>query len=112
MNDVCVFHLLLLCLLYHLCAHADLIFLCDASEYPLVNKTTIVSREELLRRYPDVMVGMGRSKDLGQTGPDDAGDALTKTTIRVGEGGCLLSFIVEQNIISTFTTLLSTGLCC
>ena len=29
------------------------------------------------------MVGMGRSKDLGQTGPDDAGDALTKTTIRV-----------------------------
>ncbi len=29
------------------------------------------------------MVGMGRSKDLGQTGPDDAGNALTKTTIQV-----------------------------
>ena len=32
------------------------------------------------------MVGMGRSKDLGQTGPDDAGDALTKTTIKVKHG--------------------------
>mmetsp|Transcript_12117 Transcript_12117/g.29588 ORF Transcript_12117/g.29588 Transcript_12117/m.29588 type:complete len:337 (-) Transcript_12117:159-1169(-) len=40
------------------------------------------TKEELLRRYPDVKVGMGRSKDLGQTGPDDAGDALTKTTIQ------------------------------
>lgn len=40
------------------------------------------NREELLRRYPDVVVGMGRSKDLGQTGPDNAGDKLTKTTIR------------------------------
>jgi hypothetical protein len=58
------------------------------------------------------MVGMGRSKDLGQTGPDDAGDALTKTTIRVREGWCL-SIFVHQNIISIFTiTLLLTGLCC
>eukprot|EP00571_Detonula_confervacea_P002185 CAMPEP_0172326870 /NCGR_PEP_ID=MMETSP1058-20130122/57864_1 /TAXON_ID=83371 /ORGANISM="Detonula confervacea, Strain CCMP 353" /LENGTH=331 /DNA_ID=CAMNT_0013043765 /DNA_START=102 /DNA_END=1097 /DNA_ORIENTATION=- len=40
------------------------------------------TKEEFLRRYPDVMVGMGRSKDLGQTGPDDAGDRLTKTTIK------------------------------
>lgn len=40
------------------------------------------TKEEFLRRYPDVRVGMGRSKDLGQTGPDDAGDALTKTTIQ------------------------------
>lgn len=46
-------------------------------------------REELLRRYPDVMVGMGRSKDLGQTGPDDAGDKLTKTTIKVCESWCI-----------------------
>jgi hypothetical protein len=37
----------------------------------------------MVRRYPDVMVGMGASRDLGQTGPDDAGDALTKTTIKV-----------------------------
>ena len=41
------------------------------------------TKKELLRRYPDVMVGMGRSLDLGQTGPDAAGDALTKTTIKV-----------------------------
>ena len=40
-------------------------------------------REELLRRYPDVMVGMGSSKELGQVGPDDAGDKLKKTTIKV-----------------------------
>jgi hypothetical protein len=39
-------------------------------------------REEFLRRYPNVVVGMGRSKDLGQTGPDNAGDKLTKTTIQ------------------------------
>ena len=41
------------------------------------------NRAELLRRYPDVQVGMGRTRDLGQTGPDDAGDKLTKTTIKV-----------------------------
>ena len=35
-----------------------------------------------MRRYPDVKVGMGRTRDLGQTGPDDAGDKLTKTTIK------------------------------
>ncbi|KAL7548515.1 hypothetical protein ACHAWF_011801 [Thalassiosira exigua] len=40
------------------------------------------TKEELLRRYPDVMVGMGRSRDLGQTGPDDAGEKLTKTTLK------------------------------
>eukprot|EP01082_Thalassiosira_pseudonana_P011562 g10219.t1 g10219 contig4:1458046-1459257(-) len=40
------------------------------------------TKEEMVRRYPDVMVGMGASRDLGQTGPDDAGDALTKTTIK------------------------------
>jgi hypothetical protein len=39
------------------------------------------TKEELLRRYPDVVVGMGSSKALGQTGPDDAGDALRRTTI-------------------------------
>eukprot|EP00985_Skeletonema_marinoi_P032860 scaffold39814_cov329-Skeletonema_marinoi.AAC.1 len=39
------------------------------------------SKEELLRRYPDVVVGMGSSKELGQTGPDQAGSALTRTTI-------------------------------
>mmetsp|Transcript_23489 Transcript_23489/g.38736 ORF Transcript_23489/g.38736 Transcript_23489/m.38736 type:complete len:360 (-) Transcript_23489:128-1207(-) len=39
------------------------------------------TKEELLRRYPDIVVGMGNSKDLGQTGPDQAGDALTRTTI-------------------------------
>jgi hypothetical protein len=39
------------------------------------------TRAELLRRHPDVIVGMGRSKDLGQTGPDNAGDKLTRTTI-------------------------------
>ena len=39
------------------------------------------TKEELLRRYPDIVVGMGNSKDLGQTGPDDAGDALRRTTI-------------------------------
>ncbi len=53
---------------------AHLCFLCE-----------IYNREELLRRYPDVMVGMGRSKDLGQTGPDDAGDKLTKVSIKVRE---------------------------
>jgi hypothetical protein len=31
------------------------------------------------------MVGMGRSRDLGQTGPDNAGDRLTKTTIKVSK---------------------------
>ena len=41
------------------------------------------NRAELLRRYPDVKVGMGTTRDLGQTGPDDAGDKLTKTTIKV-----------------------------
>jgi hypothetical protein len=39
------------------------------------------TRAELLRQYPDVIVGMGRSKDLRQTGPDNAGDKLTRTTI-------------------------------
>ena len=29
----------------------------------------------------DIVVGMGSSRELGQTGPDDAGDALRKTTI-------------------------------
>jgi hypothetical protein len=37
----------------------------------------------MIRRYPDVMVGMGSAKDLGQTGPDDAGDALRKVSIKV-----------------------------
>jgi len=41
----------------------------------------------MIRRYPDVLVGMGSSRDLGQTGPDDAGDALQKVTIKV----CYLS---------------------
>jgi len=40
------------------------------------------TKEELLRRYPNVVVGMGNSKDLGQTGPDQAGDALSRTTIK------------------------------
>ena len=31
--------------------------------------------------HADVVVGMGSSRELGQTGPDDAGDALKKTTI-------------------------------
>ncbi|EJK43699.1 hypothetical protein THAOC_37829, partial [Thalassiosira oceanica] len=39
------------------------------------------AKREFLRRYPDVVVGMGSSRELGQTGPDDAGDALKKTTI-------------------------------
>lgn len=40
------------------------------------------TKEEFLRRYPDVVVGMGSSRDLGQTGPDDAGDKLQKTSIQ------------------------------
>eukprot|EP00804_Cyclotella_cryptica_P011474 CCRYP_016394-RB/>CCRYP_016394-RB protein AED:0.43 eAED:0.43 QI:195/1/1/1/1/1/4/148/320 len=40
------------------------------------------TKEEMIRRYPDVMVGMGSSRDLGQTGPDDAGDALRKVSIK------------------------------
>jgi len=40
------------------------------------------TKDEILRRYPDVRVGMGSSRDLGQTGPDDAGNKLTKTTIQ------------------------------
>ena len=55
------------------------------------------------------MVGMGRSKDLGQTGPDDAGDALTKTTIRVsGEQMPALSIKSQHPL----TTCGSTGLYC
>jgi hypothetical protein len=48
-----------------------------------IKPNSTIYREEMVRRYPDVMVGMGASRDLGQTGPDDAGDALTKTTIKV-----------------------------
>lgn len=39
------------------------------------------TKSQLLKRYPNVVVGMGRSKDLGQTGPDNAGDRITHTTI-------------------------------
>jgi len=40
------------------------------------------TKEELVRRYPDVMVGMGESKKLGQTGPDDADDTFRKVSIK------------------------------
>lgn len=40
------------------------------------------TKSQLLKRYPNVIVGMGRSKDLGQTGPDNAGDRITHTTIQ------------------------------
>lgn len=59
-------------------------------------------REELLRRYPDVMVGMGSSKELGQVGPDDAGDKLKKTTIKVSRYHHIITS--HQISISIITT--------
>jgi len=47
-------------------------------DWPALRRWT---KDEFLRHYPDVVVGMGTSRELGQTGPDDAGDALSKTTI-------------------------------
>jgi hypothetical protein len=59
------------------------------------------------------MVGMGRSKDLGQTGPDDAGDALTKTTVRVsGEQMPTISIKSQHHTQYVFTCGSTTGLYC
>jgi hypothetical protein len=36
----------------------------------------------MIRRYPDIMVGMGSAKQLGQVGPDDR-DLLEQVSIKV-----------------------------
>lgn len=36
----------------------------------------------MVRRYPDIMVGMGSAKQLGQVGPDEQG-SLEKVSIKV-----------------------------
>lgn len=44
--------------------------------------STSIHREEMIRRYPDIMVGMGSAKQLGQVGPDDR-DLLEQVSIKV-----------------------------
>eukprot|EP00581_Thalassiosira_minuscula_P008321 CAMPEP_0183703902 /NCGR_PEP_ID=MMETSP0737-20130205/1453_1 /TAXON_ID=385413 /ORGANISM="Thalassiosira miniscula, Strain CCMP1093" /LENGTH=453 /DNA_ID=CAMNT_0025930705 /DNA_START=18 /DNA_END=1379 /DNA_ORIENTATION=- len=38
--------------------------------------------QEILRRYPDAEATMGEAKLVGETGPDDAGNTLSPTTIK------------------------------
>jgi len=40
-------------------------------------------RQEMLRRYPDAEATMGEARLVGETGPDDAGNRLTPTTVKV-----------------------------
>ena len=37
----------------------------------------------MIRRYPDAEATMGEAKLVGETGPDDAGNVLTRTTVKV-----------------------------
>lgn len=48
----------------------------------MVSVPFLIHREEMIRRYPDVMVGMGSVKELGQNGPDNR-DLLQKVSIKV-----------------------------
>lgn len=50
------------------------------------------------------MVGMGSSKELGQVGPDDAGDKLKKTTIKVSRYTPYYVCDMIMFSISTITT--------
>lgn len=42
-----------------------------------------VYRQEMLRRYPDAEATMGDGRRVGETGPDDAGNLLSPTTVKV-----------------------------
>ena len=60
---------------------------------PIISST----REEMIRRYPDVMVGMGSAKQLGQVGPDEQG-SLQKVSIKVNGQwtGMIILFIKKS----------------
>jgi len=47
----------------------------------MVSVPFLIHREEMIRRYPDVMVGMGSVKELGQNGPDNR-DLLQEVSIK------------------------------
>lgn len=39
-------------------------------------------KQEMIRRYPDAEATMGEAKLVGESGPDDAGNVLTRTTVK------------------------------
>lgn len=45
--------------------------------------TNSTLRQEMIRRYPDQEATMGEARLVGETGPDQAGNRLSPTTIKV-----------------------------